>query len=91
MDPRLAQFAVARHVTSRFPPTLISVGNDDALEPQSHFLAERLTERHVPVDSVFFSPEYTPKVKHEFQFDLGTQAGRLALERSNEFIIQYSK
>jgi acetyl esterase/lipase len=85
-DPRLSQFSVARHVTAGFPPTFISVGNDDVLEPQSHFFAENLAAHGVLVDRLFFPAEYTPKVQHEFQFDLGTEAGRLALERSIKFM-----
>jgi acetyl esterase len=85
-DPRLSQFSVARHITSEFPPMFLSVGNDDALAPQSYDLAEKAAAQGVLVDRLFFPQDSMPKVHHEFQFDLGTDAGRLALERSIGFM-----
>jgi acetyl esterase len=85
-DPRLSQFSVARHVTSEFPPMFISVGNDDELAPQSYLFADNVAAQGVLVDRLFFSKDYTPKVWHQFQFDLDTRAGRLALEHSVDFI-----
>jgi acetyl esterase len=86
MDPRLSQFSVARHVTSEFPPVFISTGNYDALAPQSYIFAERAAAQGVYVDRLFFPQESTPKVPHEFQFDLGSEAGQIALERSIKFM-----
>jgi acetyl esterase len=85
-DPRLSQFSVARHVTPNFPPMFISTGNDDALAPQSYLFAESVANQGVYVDRLFFSQDYMPTVRHEFQFFLDTEAGRLALERSVEFM-----
>jgi acetyl esterase/lipase len=87
-DPRLSQFSVVHHVTSGFPPMFISSGNDDALAPQSYVFAEQVAARGVLVDRLFFPPASTPKVPHEFQFDLETDAGRLALQRSVEFMTE---
>ena len=85
-DPRLSQFSVARHITPDFPPMFISAGNEDALAPQSHLFAESVTGQGVPVDRLFFSQDYLPKVRHEFQFFLEADAGRLALARSVQFM-----
>jgi acetyl esterase/lipase len=85
-DPRLSQFAVARHIARDFPPMFISAGNDDSLAPQSYLFADRAAEQGVTVVRLFFTPDRTPKVPHEFQFDLGSDAGRLALERSVQFL-----
>ncbi len=90
-DPRISQFSVARHVTSEFPPAFIAVGNDDALEPQSRHLAEKLAASGVFVERLFFTPEYRPKLQHEFQFDLETDAGKLALEKSITFMVDRLK
>jgi hypothetical protein len=38
IDPSLSQFSVVRRVTSDFPSTFISAGNDDALASQSYLL-----------------------------------------------------
>jgi acetyl esterase len=90
-DPRLSQFSVARHVTSKFPPAFLSSGNEDALAPQSYLLAENLAKQGVFVDKLFFPPDYMPKVWHEFQFGLDTEAGRLALDRSVVFMTERLK
>jgi acetyl esterase len=87
-DPRLSQFSVVHHVTSGFPPMFISSGNYDALAPQSYVFAEQVAARGVLVDRLFFSQASTPKVPHEFQFDLETDAGRLALQRSVAFMTE---
>jgi len=81
-DPRSSQFSVARHVTPKFPAMFISAGNDDVLAAQSYLFAEDATKQGVFVDRLFFPPDYTPKVLHEFQFGLDTEAGQLALDRS---------
>jgi acetyl esterase len=38
------------------------------------------------VDALFFPQDYAPPLPHEYQFDLDTEAGRLALERSVGFL-----
>lgn len=85
-DPRLSQFSVARHVTSEFLSMFISAGNDDALASQSYLFADSVANQGVYVDRLFFSQDNLPKVRHEFQFSLDTEAGRVALKRSVEFM-----
>ena len=48
--------------------------------------AEIAKAKGVPVDSLFFPESYTPPLRHEYQFDLDSDAGRLALDRSLEFL-----
>jgi acetyl esterase len=90
-DPRFSQYSVARHVTSEFPPMFISAGNEDEFAPQSYLFADNVAAQGVMVDRLFFSQTYTPKVWHQFQFSLDTEAGRLALERSIGFISERLK
>lgn len=85
-DPRLEHFSVARHVTADFPPAFISAGNADPLRPQSEALAAALRKKGVAVDELFFPAAYDPPLGHEYQFNLDTEAGRLALERSVAFL-----
>ena len=86
-DPRIQQFSVARTITKDFPPVFLSSGNADALAPQSHLFASVAAKQGVMVDSLFFPPEYRPSVYHEFQFDLGSEAGQVALDRSVQFMV----
>jgi acetyl esterase len=90
-DPRLSNFSVARHVTPEFPPLFISVGNNDEFAPQSYLFADNVAAQGVMVDRLFFPQAYTPKVWHQFQFGLDTEAGRLALERSIYFVTERLK
>jgi acetyl esterase len=86
-DPRLASASVARYVTPAFPPTFISAGHADPLFEQSRSLAHALARQGVPVDALLFG-EDAGAVGHEFQFELDSAPGRLALERSVVFLRQ---
>lgn len=78
--------SVINYVTAAYPPTFISVGNADPLLPQSLALARKLSGLGVPVDSLFFKDNYKPALPHEYQFNLDTDAGEMALKRSLEFL-----
>lgn len=83
---RITEAAVPRYVTEAFPPSFISVGNGDALAPQSVMMAQALRDRGVKVDTLFFAPDTEPKLPHEYQFDLGRPEGRQALDRLTAFL-----
>ena len=77
--------SVANFLTSSFPPSFISAGNEDPLLPQSKQLAVRLSDLKVKVDTLYFPPNYTPALGHEYQFTF-SDAGKLAFERSIQFL-----
>jgi acetyl esterase/lipase len=85
-DPKYVHFSVSNFITENFPPTFISVGNQDPLRFHSHELASRLSSKDVSVDSLFFPDDYSPGLPHEYQFNLDTDAGKLSLERSLMFL-----
>lgn len=85
-DPRLAQFAVNRHLTAHFPPAFVSAGNGDPLEPQSRLLAKAIEDKGVRVEKLFYPDHYDPKLAHEYQFDLKSGAGRTAFNELTEFL-----
>jgi acetyl esterase/lipase len=87
-DPFFATASIIDYVTSDFPPAFISVGNADPLEQQSHAFADALVSRGVRVDALFFPKDYSPPLPHEYQFNLDTDAGRLAFERTVNFLSQ---
>jgi acetyl esterase/lipase len=76
----------ADHVTADFPPTFISVGNRDPLQPQSVAMADALERKGVRVERLFFAADTVPPLGHEYQFKLDGAAGKLALERSVAFL-----
>lgn len=86
-DPRMAQFSIVRHVTSGFPTMFISVGNADPLAAHSYALADAAESKGVHVDRFFFDGDHLPPLAHEYQFNLDSEAGRLALERAIRFLI----
>lgn len=83
-DADFQLMSVVKHVTANFPPSFISAGNGDPLLPHSLALVEALRGQGVTVDTLFL-PDHDPPLGHEYQFDLDTDAGRLALERSVAF------
>lgn len=78
--------SVAPNVTAAFPPAFISAGNADPLGPQSVAMADALEAKGVSVERLFFPANYQPPLGHEYQFDLDTDAGKLALARSTEWL-----
>jgi acetyl esterase/lipase len=85
-DPRLPTLAIVNYLTPQFPPSFISVGDADPLAAQSYVLAHDLARLGVRVDTLFFPAAYAPPQPHEYQFNLDTEAARLALQRSTEFL-----
>lgn len=85
-DPKYVHFSVTNFVTKSFPPAFISVGNEDPLRFHSYDLASKLSSKDVFIDSLFFPDDYSPGLPHEYQFNLDTDAGKLALARSVKFL-----
>ena len=84
-DPGLALASVVDHLTDALPPTFVTVGNADSLRVHSEALAERLAARGVEVDALFWPDGHEPPLGHEYQFDLDSDAGRVAFERMLAF------
>lgn len=89
--PRIGQFSVNHHVTKDFPPTFISAGNVDPLLSHSLAMADALAKQDVPVDRLFFPQDHAPPIGHEYQFNLDSDAGKLALERTLKFLASISR
>lgn len=78
--------SVAPNITGRFPPTFISAGNADPLGPQSVAMAAALKGRGVAVTELFYPVDHQPALGHEYQFNLDQADGRMALDRSVEWL-----
>jgi acetyl esterase len=85
-NERFRLFSVTANVTAKFPPSFISSGNGDPLEPQAVALAQKLRTLGIPVEPLFFPVNYSPPLPHEYQFNLATPAGQLALRRMVTFL-----
>ncbi|MGC4105161.1 MAG: alpha/beta hydrolase [Thermomicrobiales bacterium] len=80
-DPTaMAQMSTINHVTANFPPTWISGGNGDPLtDKQSKPMAAKLESLGVPVTTLFWPDDHTPKLGHEYQFQLDSPDANTAL------------
>jgi len=85
-DPAFATWSIPDHLTSAFPPTLITVGNGDPLRPHSELLARTLQGLNVEVETVFFPDDLQPPLTHEYQFNLDSTEGQLFLSRLTSFL-----
>lgn len=87
-DPAFATCSITGHVSTAFPPALITVGNADPLWPHSELLAEKLRTQGTDTETLFFPADHQPPLGHEYQFDLDTDAGQLFLDRLVTFLRQ---
>ncbi len=86
-NPLIRQMSPYYHVTKNFPATFISGGNNDPLtNDQSIPLADKLTSLGVPTTKLFYPANHTPGLPHEYQFNLDTTDGQLALKSVVEFL-----
>lgn len=91
MTNKLFQSAsVINYIDKNFPPTFLSAGNGDPLLIHSEELAKKLKSLKVEVDTLFFPKDLTPKLPHEYQFNLDNQEGQTALQRSVKFLEKHS-
>lgn len=84
--PEPAGFSVARHLSPDLPPLFVSAGNGDFLLAHSRLLVAEAGRRGIRVDALFFPGDTSPALPHVYQFNLDTEAGRLALERVVAFL-----
>lgn len=89
-DERFRLASVTDHVSATFPPSFVSSGNGDPLEPQAKRLADLLQAAAVPVETLFFPDDREPALPHEYQFNLDDPAGPIALERILAFAGRWS-
>ncbi|MFB2555036.1 alpha/beta hydrolase [Herbiconiux liangxiaofengii] len=74
-------------VTGDWPPAFVSGGNGDGLTAiQSVPLSERMRAAGVDVTTLFWPPEHTPALPHEYQFHLDFPDARHALAATLDFL-----
>ena len=85
-DPLLKTASILNYIGNKYPSCFISAGNADPLLPHSQALARKLVSKNIPVDTVFYAPDFTPELPHEYQFNMDIEPGKSALEKSVSFI-----
>lgn len=74
-DERFKLASIVGNLGAGFPPSFITSGNGDPLEPQARRMAARLGELGVAADTLFFPANREPAPGHEYQFNLDTPEG----------------
>lgn len=86
-SPIIRQMSPYYHVNKDFPPTYITGGNADPLtKAQSIPFMNKLRELGVSVDMLFFPDDYKLELPHEYQFNLDTEAGKIAFIKTISFV-----
>jgi acetyl esterase/lipase len=85
-EPSAAALSVAHHITSAFPPALVTVGNADPLRRHSELLVSELRAHDVETETLLFPDDYRPPLGHEYQFDLDADAAQLFFARMIKFL-----
>ncbi|MHA6728358.1 alpha/beta hydrolase [Chryseobacterium sp. A301] len=84
-DTSLKTTSIANYLTKDFPTAFISAGNEDPLLHQSLFFAKKLKDIGIKTDELFYDPNLTPGLGHEYQFTMN-EYGKKALDRSLQFL-----
>lgn len=85
-DADIQHASVVDYVNKDFPPTFITAGNVDPLEPQSREFAGKLQRLGVPTTTLFYAKNHQPELQHEYQFNLDIQDGQTALQQILTFL-----
>ena len=82
----LKKISPIQHITSNYPPVLISGGNKDFLtETQSYPFVQVLKANQVPVKEIFYSDSKAWLI-HEYQFYMGKKESQQTFEQTLQFL-----
>ena len=79
----IGQLSTTRHITTRYPPTFLSVGDADPFRTQAAELAAVLGHQQVPVTTLFWAGDH---LGHEYQFNFDLPQARTAFQRTLAFL-----
>jgi acetyl esterase/lipase len=85
-DPPLANYATVHSVSAAFPPSFITVGNGDPLDPQSRALSAKLKSLGVEAETLFYPSDHRPRLLHEYQYDFDGADGPRAFAKALAFL-----
>jgi acetyl esterase/lipase len=83
--PAIDQLSTTRHITPRYPPTFLSVGDADPFRTQATELASALRRHAVPLTTVFWAGT-GDHLGHEYQFNFDLPQARTAFRRVLGFL-----
>jgi acetyl esterase/lipase len=83
--PAIGQLSTARHITARYPPAFLSVGDADPFRSQAAELAAVLKHQRIPVTTLFWTGT-GDHLGHEYQFNFALQQARIAFQQMISFL-----
>jgi acetyl esterase/lipase len=83
--PGIGQLSTTRHITARYPPAFLSVGDADPFRSQAAELAAMLRHHQVPVTTLFWAGTGN-HLGHEYQFNFGLPQARTAFRQILGFL-----
>jgi acetyl esterase/lipase len=86
---RIDELSTVNHITPDFPPVFLTVGNIDALEPQSLEFIQVLKDNGVEDESVLFAGT-DAHLGHDYMMDLDTVPAQRTLEKALNFLLRHS-
>jgi acetyl esterase/lipase len=86
----IGQLSTTQHITSRYPPVFLSVGDADPLRSQAAELAAVLKRHAVPVTTLFWTGT-GDHLGHEYQFNFDLPEARTAFQRTLGFLATTSR
>ena len=86
----VSTMSVTTHVTERFPPAFITVGNADPLVAHSRALVEALVSKGVEVDTLLYPKDHQPPLGHAYHLELGLDEAGTALRRMLAFFRRHT-
>ncbi|MGD8193239.1 alpha/beta hydrolase [Herbiconiux sp. P18] len=89
-DPRLDQLSTTRTATADYPPTYLTSGDADPLEPQTYELDAVLQARGVDVTSRYWTGTGSD-LPHDYVFDLSTEGARTAFADTVAFVDRHAR
>ena len=84
-DPQIDQLSTTRQVTAAYPPTYLTVGDQDPLRTQTMELDGALRSHGVPVTTLFWSGQ---GLGHEYQFHFDHPQAEVSFQRTLQFLSQ---
>jgi acetyl esterase/lipase len=86
---RIDELSIVNHVTPNYPPVFITVGDADALQPQSLEFIDVLKKNGVEVESVLFTGTGA-NLGHDYMMELDTIPAQQTLEKALDFLKRHS-
>lgn len=82
---RIDELSTTHHITDAYPPTYLTVGNDDPFQSQSRELGLVLAAHHVEIRTRYWVGS-KQRLSHEYQFALNTGPAQLVMRDVVSFI-----